>query len=233
MNNYKFLEMRVDELGRKKMTQEELANVLHIERNRIQSLETSPKVIPKDEELKAYCKYFNTTSDYLLGINPAKPKDENIIMISSATGLSDKSINKLKEYTHLQRNIVDVLISSQAIDKIIEAYRYRNSEFFQTIEIIDNICGKRTADKEESKSFHLFHSVELLKEALEILSNNYELFMELNHNHTDEASERMWKIAVDMEIESKGIKSTIEHLNRDKKVVPNFVFDYINKLQQK
>ena len=50
MNDYRFLEMRVDSLGRKKMTQGELAKELNIDRNRIQQLETSSKVIPKEEE---------------------------------------------------------------------------------------------------------------------------------------------------------------------------------------
>lgn len=96
MNDYRFLEMRVDSLGRKKMTQGELAKELNIDRNRIQQLETSPKVIPKEEELRAYCEYFNTTSDYLLGIRNTKPLDENIAMISKTTGLSENAIEALK-----------------------------------------------------------------------------------------------------------------------------------------
>lgn len=104
MNNYRFLEMRVDYLGRKKMTQEKLAKELKIERNRIQQLETSPKVIPKEEELRAYCEYFNTTSDYLLRIRDTKPIDENIAMISQTTGLSGKSIEVLKSWNKLKKN---------------------------------------------------------------------------------------------------------------------------------
>ena len=96
MNTYKFLEMRVDKRGRKAMTQEELAEKLGLERNRIQQLETSPKVIPKDYELKAYCDFFNTTSDYLLGIRETKPVDENLAMINRTLGLSETSIRNLK-----------------------------------------------------------------------------------------------------------------------------------------
>ena len=96
MNDYRFLEMRVDSLGRKKMTQGELAKELNIDRNRIQQLETSSKVIPKEEELRAYCEYFNTTSDYLLGIRNTKPLDENMAMISKTTGLNENAIEALK-----------------------------------------------------------------------------------------------------------------------------------------
>ena len=96
MNNYRFLEMRVDTLVSKKMTQGKLAKELNIDRNRIQQLETSPKVIPKEEELRAYCEHFNTTSDYLLGIRKTKPLDENIAMINKSTGLNEKAIETLK-----------------------------------------------------------------------------------------------------------------------------------------
>lgn len=96
MNEYRFYEMRVDSLGRKQMTQGELSEQLRISRNRIQQLEKSPKVIPTSEELKAYCDYFNTTSDYLLGIRKTKPADENLAMISKSTGLNESSIDTLK-----------------------------------------------------------------------------------------------------------------------------------------
>lgn len=99
LNNYKFLEMRVDKLGKKIMTQDELAEKLNITRNRIQQLETSPAVIPKDYELKAYCEYFNTTSDYLLNIRETKPVDENIAMINKVTGLNENAINVLKNFS--------------------------------------------------------------------------------------------------------------------------------------
>lgn len=232
MNDFKFLEMRVDKFGIKKMTQGELASIIQIERNRIQALETSPKVIPKYEELKAYCDYFNTTADYLLGINPAKPKDEDISMISRITGLSDTSIDKLKNYTELYRHIVDTLLSSSAIDKIITAYIYRNSQFFQTIEIVDAICGKRVASDEEQKNFHLFQSIELLKDALNILSNDDSLFYDLNNTHSEIAGERMWKMLIDIEIEMNGIDKTIEKVKRDKKSVPKYVLEYIEEKQK-
>lgn len=233
MNGFKFLEMRVDKFGIKKMTQDELASIIQIERNRIQALETSPKVIPKYEELKAYCDYFNTTADYLLGINPAKPKDEDISMISRTTGLSDISIDRLKKYTKLQRDIIDKLLSTKAMDKIIEAYIYRNSQYFQKIEIVDSICGKRVATDKENIDFHFFQSVEMLKDALAIVSNDRDLFFELNDMHGEVAKEKMWKIAIDMEIENIGLDATIKNITKDKKYVPDYIFDYVKELQNK
>lgn len=120
MNNYRFLEMRVDKFGVKKMTQDELSSIINIDRNRIQQLETSFRVIPKEEELRAYCKYFNTTSDYLLGIRDTKPVDENIAMISKTTGLSGDSIEILKRYKDLYRDILNYFIESNALWKLIK-----------------------------------------------------------------------------------------------------------------
>lgn len=98
------------------MTQDELSNLIHIDRNRIQQLETSFKAIPKEEELRAYCEYFNTTSDYLLGIRNTKPVDENIAMISKVTGLSNDAIemlklfnDKRKKYYPLHRRCIDMI----------------------------------------------------------------------------------------------------------------------------
>ena len=95
-NDFRFLEFRVDKNGIKKMTQEELANELELTRSRIVALEQKADVIPNKDDLQAYCRYFNTTSDYLLGISDIKVADENIAMISKSTGLNEDSINTLK-----------------------------------------------------------------------------------------------------------------------------------------
>lgn len=46
--------------------------------------------------IEGYSKYFNVTSDYLLGLRETKTIDENIAMISKVTGLTDESIEVLK-----------------------------------------------------------------------------------------------------------------------------------------
>ncbi len=46
--------------------------------------------------IEGYSKYFNVTSDYLLGLRETKTVDENIAMISKVTGLTDESIEVLK-----------------------------------------------------------------------------------------------------------------------------------------
>ena len=96
-NDFRFLEFRVDKYGVKRMTQEELAKKLNLTRSRIVALEQKPDVIPTKEDLQAYCTYFDTTADYLLGIRDTKTVDENIAMISKTTGLNEQAIESLKK----------------------------------------------------------------------------------------------------------------------------------------
>lgn len=121
MNDYRFLKMRVDSLGRKKMTQGELAKTLGIDRNRIQQLETSPKVIPKEDELRAYCEYFNTTSDYLLNIRDTRAVNENLAMISKATRLNDDSIYAIKKLSDMQIAILNELLADNLMSTLLDA----------------------------------------------------------------------------------------------------------------
>lgn len=221
-----------------RLTMEELAEIFKkkgystLTYNAIRKIETDRRNV-SDYELKAYCEVFDTTADFLLGISNFKPIDEDVAMISKVTGLSDISIDRLKQYTKLQRDVIDKLLSTKAMEKIIEAYIYRNSQYFQKIEIVDSICGKRTASDKENSDFHFFQSVEMLKEALNLVSNDRELFFELNNTHGKIAKEKMWKIAVQMEIKNLGFDKTIAHLTRDKKHVPSYVFDYVKELQAK
>lgn len=221
LNNYKFLEMRVDKLGKKIMTQDELAEKLNITRNRIQQLETSPAVIPKDYELKAYCEYFNTTSDYLLDLRSTKPVDENIAMINKITGLDENAINTLKNCTPFYHSIINKLLSSNAIDKLVCAYIYSKSYLFQDIQVADKVIGLTTLSEQENINYHKYQSVEFLKELLEILNNDYELFEKLCDNHKLEA----WKRVIDIGIEAMGEKANIDNfLTNDN--VPNEIKEY-------
>lgn len=47
--------------------------------------------------IKGYSKYFNVTSDYLLGLRETKTVDENIAMINRITRLNENAINVLKK----------------------------------------------------------------------------------------------------------------------------------------
>ena len=145
--------MRVDKYGRKMMTQDQLAEKLGIERNRIQQLETSHKAIPKDYELKAYCDFFNTTSDYLLNLRDTKPVDENIAMISKVTGLTGTSIETMKKMSNQQKLIINKLIERSDFFFIQDALR----NYFRSATSTVIINGKEIEDEERKSIFeHVF-----------------------------------------------------------------------------
>lgn len=75
---------------------------------------------PSAEILKAYCKYFNVTSDYLLGLNPSRKKDISYSSIGEFLGLSDKSIDTIKdlkddEDLHVMHNFLNKLLENDRV----------------------------------------------------------------------------------------------------------------------
>ena len=77
------------------LTIKDLASKLQIDRNKISRIESGQ--IPDGEALKAYSKYFNKSTDHLLGLSKAETVDENIKMICKSTGLSEYTVNRLIE----------------------------------------------------------------------------------------------------------------------------------------
>ena len=51
--------------------------------------------MPCKKVLKAYCKYFNVTSDYLFGLSNLKSAKEDYIVTHKLTGLTDNAIDTL------------------------------------------------------------------------------------------------------------------------------------------
>lgn len=83
--------------------------------------------------IKGYCKYFNVTSDYLLGIRDTKPIDENIAMINKVTGLSDEAIQILKEWNELKKKPIDIIAGYggtdiDALNLLLEDCYYRSKK---------------------------------------------------------------------------------------------------------
>ena len=130
MNDYRFLEMRITPSGKRLYTQTELAEKLNLSRNRIQQLEQSPSVIPNSEELRRYCMFFNTTSDYLLGLSDIKVIDENVSMINKTTGLTNDAINTLKSLKDEYFHALDVLNFILSNEKYFIATFFNLSLYF-------------------------------------------------------------------------------------------------------
>lgn len=109
-NIYKQLRENTETIARPALTQGELAAIFEKEGNPlsqsvISKLENQQKEPPTTSPvvIKAYATHFNVTADYLLGIRDNAIADENLAMIGSVTGLSDKSIQVLKKWNSLKK----------------------------------------------------------------------------------------------------------------------------------
>lgn len=104
------------ELAEKNFIKDYSIDVIRQEIGKVENKDKFPQLFL----IKGYCDYFNVTSDYLLGLRKSKPVDENIAMISKTTGLSDISINMLKQYKDLHLDILNCLIESNALFELIK-----------------------------------------------------------------------------------------------------------------
>lgn len=101
----KFEEVRTSEIDKngKTLGVAKLADILRkliddpkikMDRQVIYRIESG--TMPCKKALKAYCKYFNVTSDYLLGLSNLKSAKEDYMVTHKLTGLTDNAINCLK-----------------------------------------------------------------------------------------------------------------------------------------
>lgn len=150
--------------------------------------------------------FYNVSTDYILGKSKCTSVEND--KISAITGLEDSSIIALRNCTTLYRLIINKLLSSKGIDKLVNAYIYRNLCFFQQIQVVDKIAGLTTLSKEENENYHKYQSVEFLKELLDILSCDKELFETLADIHSIE----VWKRFVDFGIELNGLDTTTSNI---------------------
>ena len=93
--------MSINEIIRKlrherEMTQNDLANLLNCNRQKIADLERG-KSCPSVDDLILLCKIFNVSADYLLGLSDVKSVDKDIEFICDYTGLSENVIKILNQ----------------------------------------------------------------------------------------------------------------------------------------
>ena len=140
-NRYKKLREDYKENHNQELTQEKLAEIFKskgydtLNHTAIRKIETDKRNL-STYELKGYCEVFNTTSDYLLGIDDVQRKSPDMSMISRVTGLSDKSIEVLKKFNRkswLRRYIEPlnyILESEQYTEFANLLYMYFNDSFY-------------------------------------------------------------------------------------------------------
>ena len=111
-----YKDLRVDYDVNRTFTQQELADALGIKKTQISDLERGKKGITINE-LKKYSKFFNVTTEYLLGLSDNK--HHYTFNIGATLGLSDKAIQRLhyyhtdefrKDYNYMQ--VINFLIEN-------------------------------------------------------------------------------------------------------------------------
>lgn len=94
------------------ITQEQLAEIIGVERSSIGKYEGKSKVVPSDEVKAKIAEYFNVSIDYLMGrtSNPAPPSlDEQLSDIDFALSgeirdLSDEEKQDILDYVRFKRS---------------------------------------------------------------------------------------------------------------------------------
>ena len=84
------------------VSQAELANSVSVTRQAINSY-TLGNTVPNSDVLTDIAKYFNVSSDYLLGLIDIKSNDTTVKSICEKIGLSDKSVNLLIDLNRIKK----------------------------------------------------------------------------------------------------------------------------------
>lgn len=90
-------------LAQKGIMQKELAEHIEVTANTV-SYYLSGERCPDIEKLVEIAKYLNVTTDYLLGISDIKSPDTELRAVCDYTGLSENSIEILREWNHRAKN---------------------------------------------------------------------------------------------------------------------------------
>lgn len=217
-----------------KLSQTEFCKQTGFQKSNLSKLENGDRDLSLFN-IQVYKTYFlekydlNISTDYLLGYTNVISNES--MDISNDLGISGDSISKLKKYTSIQGKIVDKLLSTGAMDKIIDSYIYLNLRFFHKVKIEDTIFGERQASDDESDNFHFFQSTEMLKTALNIINSDKELSDEFSNTHAKEKGIEFWKTVVNTMTEQKGIDEVVSILSQSENA-PKYVIDYAKSIQK-
>lgn len=147
--------LRLSVLREKKgLTQQALADETNILRVTIAKYE-SQKRIPSYEDLTTLAKYFNTSTDYLLGITDIPrietPLDEKKKIICDYTGLNTEAVNKLLQLklAGYEKTLCDLLNSpntGNVLDAVKQVYISCDDFFDNESKIAKSIFDEMTKD---------------------------------------------------------------------------------------
>ncbi len=146
----------------KKLTGKQLANDTGITEGTVSKILTGVNTNPKSDTIVTLAKYFNVSSDYLLGLSDYKtPQKANI---GKETGLSEMAINNLKDLQtfHNTDDTKDTDIMQYYVNEIMEVqnrrainYLFTDSDFLDILSSTMNLVNqlyKSSILQEEAKS---------------------------------------------------------------------------------
>lgn len=108
-------------------TQKEVSQAIGADQQTLRRYESGERK-PDTEMLLRIAKYYNVSADYLLGLSENSTVEPDMKAAVKCTGLSEKSIEKLKGITHFEfdnsvntenANIIDMFIQSNYFENLI------------------------------------------------------------------------------------------------------------------
>lgn len=128
-------------------TRQELATALECDTSMVTKHYNGDRAVSVDFLVK-YARYFNVTTDYLLGLSESQTTDTNLNAVCKYTGLSENVVQKIQDR---KKNIffkkcLEFLIDDEDFFDLISSYLFsstyeyfKESEYFQSIKEKDDI----------------------------------------------------------------------------------------------
>ena len=107
---------RLKELRKERgLTQEQLAQIIQVERSSVGKYEGKSKIIPSDDVKQRIAEFFDVSVDYLLGRTDIKKVEQMKEPIANGDGLDEALVTLLEDLTHPEvQRVVDFVAGLKA-----------------------------------------------------------------------------------------------------------------------
>lgn len=133
----------------KKLTQDEVAHALNVKRETVTRWETGARDI-KTEITILLSKYFNVSTDYLLGLTENTSTNISEIGISNKTGFSTLTVENILNLSAEHKIILDKIINELLKSDLLEKFEELKENNIKLINLYqtDSIYNKLVEDEE-------------------------------------------------------------------------------------
>lgn len=136
-------------------TQKEVSQAIGADQQTLRRYESGERK-PDTEMLLRIAKYYNVSADYLLGLSENSTVEPDMKAAVKCTGLSEKSIEKLKGITHFEFDNSVNTENANIIDMFIQSSYFEN--LISLLLTLYN-CSAEGGDIESSKNFEEFTNI--------------------------------------------------------------------------